>query len=315
MSTASGIVTPGGASPDGVIHDIGYRPYTGPRKAEAHIARSLLTSSYKNAFGWGRSMQSKMLPSIVLAIYTLPAIIQVAVAVISKQLTQEEMLWIRYPDYATGVGFFTVAVFAAAQAPALFSRDQRCGSIALYLSRPLRSFIYVLMRWLGLVLALLTVISLPLIVMGIGSVLAGLDKSDQLKGVAQGVALGVVLAALLAALTGLVSSWSTKKGFAVVISMMTLMVSAGIAGAFYAVASQEDMRALLRVAMMLSPATLYQALVQTLAPAPDPIEGLTDPSANLGGTGMGLVYLLVAGSIVGVCLLLLRLHYRKVASR
>ena len=38
----------------GVIHDIGYRRYTGPRLGRAQIARALYWHSLRSAFGIGR---------------------------------------------------------------------------------------------------------------------------------------------------------------------------------------------------------------------------------------------------------------------
>ena len=48
---------PSSATPEGrsVIHDLGYRPYTGPRLGPAAIARALLVTGFRNAFGLGRS--------------------------------------------------------------------------------------------------------------------------------------------------------------------------------------------------------------------------------------------------------------------
>ena len=47
--------TPAGGS---VIHDLGYRPYTGPRLGAGAIARALTLTGFRNAFGLGRSGRS-----------------------------------------------------------------------------------------------------------------------------------------------------------------------------------------------------------------------------------------------------------------
>ena len=43
---------PTSATPEGgsVIHDLGYRPYTGPRLGSAAIARALVSTGFRNAF-------------------------------------------------------------------------------------------------------------------------------------------------------------------------------------------------------------------------------------------------------------------------
>ena len=57
--------TPAGGS---VIHDLGYRPYTGARVGPGAIARALTLTGFRNAFGLGRSGRSKVLPFILLVI-------------------------------------------------------------------------------------------------------------------------------------------------------------------------------------------------------------------------------------------------------
>ena len=50
----------------GVIHDLGYRPYDGPRAGDGAIALALFLSGFRNAFGLGRSGKSKVLPFLLL---------------------------------------------------------------------------------------------------------------------------------------------------------------------------------------------------------------------------------------------------------
>ena len=47
----------------GVIHDLGYRRYDGPRDGVAIIARTLYVTGLRYAFGLGRSGKSKNRPS------------------------------------------------------------------------------------------------------------------------------------------------------------------------------------------------------------------------------------------------------------
>ena len=117
-----------------VIHDLGYRPYAGPRLGEGAIARSLILTGFRNAFGLGRSGKSKALPFILLALNLFPAVILVGVMV----LIGLDELPIGYAAYASTTQVL-LGIFVASQAPVLFSRDLRHGSIALYLARPLRA--------------------------------------------------------------------------------------------------------------------------------------------------------------------------------
>ena len=129
----------------GVIHDLGYRPYTGPRRGEGAIADALFVTGFRNAFGLGRSGKSKVLPFLLLVLNLLPAVITLGVVV----LVGVSELPIPYVEYASTTQVL-LGIFVAAQAPVLFSRDLRHGSISLYLARPLRAGSYALARWAAL---------------------------------------------------------------------------------------------------------------------------------------------------------------------
>ena len=63
----------------GVIHDIGYRSYEGPREGTRALALSLYTTGLRHAFGLGRSGRSKVLPFLLLGLGALPAVIIIGV--------------------------------------------------------------------------------------------------------------------------------------------------------------------------------------------------------------------------------------------
>ena len=50
----------------GVIHDLGYRPYSGPRLGEGPVAWAFFLTGLRNAYGLGRSGRSKVLPMMLL---------------------------------------------------------------------------------------------------------------------------------------------------------------------------------------------------------------------------------------------------------
>ena len=74
MTSADEISRPGG-----VIHDIGYRRYTGPRLGRRHATAALYVHSVRTAFGLGRSAKAKIFPGIVIALAFAVAIVAVAV--------------------------------------------------------------------------------------------------------------------------------------------------------------------------------------------------------------------------------------------
>ena len=116
----------------GVIHDLGYRHFDGVREGTPAIARTLFVTGLRHAYGLGRSGKSKVMPFLLLAMSLLPATIVVGVVV----LTGLDELPVSYADY-TNQTQLLVSLFAASQAPVLFSRDLRHRSIVLYLARPL----------------------------------------------------------------------------------------------------------------------------------------------------------------------------------
>ena len=100
---------------------------------------------------------------------------------------------IGYAEYASTTQVL-LGIFVASQAPVLFSRDLRHGTISLYLARPLRSSAYALSRWASLLGATLVFLLLPIVILYAVALLGELDVGEQTR--QAGIALG--LAVLLA---------------------------------------------------------------------------------------------------------------------
>ena len=223
--------TPAGGS---VIHDLGYRPYSGPRVGPGAIARALTLTGFRNAFGLGRSGRSKVLPFILLALNLMPAVIVGGVLAFAGL----EELPIGYAEYASTTQVL-LGIFVAAQAPVLFSRDLRHGTISLYLARPLRSSTYALSRWVALLAATLVFLLLPIAILYAVALLAELPVVEQTRQAGIALGLAVLLALSLAGIAGLVASWSTRRGFAVVATIALLVIANGIVTAVQGISSEE----------------------------------------------------------------------------
>ena len=103
------------AARTGVIHDIGYRHYEGPRLGRAAIIRALAWYSLRSAFGIGRGAKAKIIPVIAVAIMCVPAVVNtVAVAGGRGQLVD-------YDTYVFQLRVLVMIIFIAAQAPELVS--------------------------------------------------------------------------------------------------------------------------------------------------------------------------------------------------
>lgn len=294
--------SPPGSRP-GVIHDLGYRHFDGAREGWGAIARTLFTTGLRHAYGLGRSGKSKVMPFLLLAMSLLPAAIVVGVVV----LTGLEDLPVSYADY-TNQTQLLVSLFAAAQAPVLFSRDLRHRSIVLYLARPLGASVFAAVRWLSLSVAILLFTLLPTVLLLVGALLSGLDTSDQATAALKAVVLQVLLAMLVAGVSGLISSVSLRRGFAVVGSVMALIVLTGVVTVMQNIAWFEGDSESVPVAVgLVSPWSLYSGLANAWGAGVEtvvPVEGAWVPA-----------YVIVALLVVAGCLLGLVARFRKVGSR
>lgn len=294
--------SPGGPT-GGVIHDIGYRRYDGARDGAPALARTLYVTGLRHAFGLGRSPRSRILPFVLLGLSTLPAVIVVGVLAVFG--TPE--LPLTYADYTNQTGIL-VTLFAAAQAPVLFSRDLRHRSIVLYLARPLPAAAFALVRWLSLATAILAFLLLPVLVLYAGALLSGLDVTDETGGLLKAVTLQVLLAAMLAGVTGLVSSVSLRRGFAVVGSILVLAVGGGVVSVVQAIAREEGATTVGVAAGLGSPQVLVTGLGHAWGVTGDAITAPT-------GAGWVAAYVAAGLLLAAACVALLVLRFRTVGSR
>jgi ABC-2 type transport system permease protein len=286
----------------GVIHDLGYRPYTGPRLGEGSIASALVVTGLRNAFGLGRSTKSKVLPFILLALNLFPAVILVGVMV----LVGLDSLPSGYSSYASTTQVL-LGIFVAAQAPVLFSRDLRHGSIALYLARPLRASTYALSRWASLLVATLIFLLLPILLLYVGALLGELDFTEQTEQAAIAALLGLLLALNLTGVSGLIASWSTRRGFAVVATIAVLLIGNGIVTAVQGIALAQDERRSAEIAGLFSPYSLYRGCAAAFGDG----NSLAAPT----GAAMQSAYVVVFVAIAAATLAGLIWRYQRVAGR
>ena len=294
---------PSAATPEGrsVIHDLGYRPYTGARLGGGAITRALIVTGFRNAFGLGRSGRSKVLPFVLLGLNLLPAVIVGGVMV----LVGLDELPIAYAEYASTTQVL-LGIFVASQAPVLFSRDLRHGTISLYLARPLPSDTYAIARWASLLGATLVFLVTPVLVLYAVALLGELDVSDQTRDAAVAVGLAVLLALCLTGVAGLIAAWSTRRGFAVVATIALLLLGNGFVSAVQAISGEEGRPRVGEVAGLFSPYSLYRGLMATWTDT----EAVTPPT----GVPMQAAYVVVFVLVSAGCLAGLVQRYRRVAT-
>lgn len=285
--------------PTGVIHDIGYRPYAGPRLGEAGIAWSMFITGLRHCFGLGRSARSKVLPMGLLGLMLLPALILVGVLVQARDLLGLDEHLVPYSTYPITVQLL-ISVFVASQAPALISRDLRFGTITLYLARPSRRSTYVLVRLASLTAATFLLISAPLLLMYLGGLLADLPIGRETR-LFLGAELGaLLLAACLSGLAALVAALTTRRGLAVAAVIVVLLVTYTVVSTVQGIAQGTQNPGVGEVAGIFSPYTLVQGLQVLLLDVPQATPVLPEGGGTLVLYVVGLV--VTIGGAVGAML-------------
>lgn len=202
------LVAPG----TGVIHDIGYQTYDGPRLGRGKIAIALCWHSLRSAFGFGRGPKAKVVPVITFVIICAPAVINAVVMALGRSGS-------RVVDYDTYVGtlrVFVLLVFIAAQAPELVSRDLRSRVLPLYFARPMRRIDYPAAKYAAFVLACLAMVDIPVLLLYIGTILqvhGGAAVLAQTRALLPGLLVGLMWAVVLAAVGLALACVSGRRAF------------------------------------------------------------------------------------------------------
>jgi ABC-2 type transport system permease protein len=285
VSSLSERPEPNSAAPAGVIHDLGYRPYVGPRLGDGPVAWAFFLTGLRNTYGLGRSGRSKVLPMILLGMMLLPALILVGVLVQARDVLDLNSQIVSYSRYPV-ITQLLISVFVAAQAPALISRDLRFRTITLYLARPMRRSVYVLVRLASLMVATFVLIGAPLVLMYLGGLLADLPVGRETGRFLGGMVGAILLAACLSGLAALVAALTVRRGLAVAAVIVVLLVSYTVVSTIQGIAVGSGHETVGEVAGLFSPYTLVNGVQVFLFDSPNATP--TPPSGN----GMGLIYVL-----------------------
>ena len=207
-----------------VIHDIGYKPYTGPRQGHGQIVRGLYVHSLRAVFGFGRGPKAKIVPFFVAAVMLFPAVLNCYAA------SKDEALVMPYSLLAYRLFLFAV-VFVAVAAPELVSRDLRHHTLPLYFSRPLRRADYPLAKLLALMTGVLIIEFLPILVSYLGQIASAssghaiwLDTRQAFPG----AVVAVCYALLLSPISLLLASSTGRRVIATGIIAILFLVTTAI---------------------------------------------------------------------------------------
>ncbi|HEX6356248.1 hypothetical protein [Actinophytocola sp.] len=278
----------------GVIHDIGYQRYEGPRLGRGYSMRALYVHTVRSAYGLGRSAWAKLLPFTVLGFASLASLILV---VINTQLPTQVI------DYVGIASTFTYAaiVFVAVVAPEIVSVDLRSNLIQLYLSRPLRRRDYALTKLAALATATFALFAVPMLIMFLGMAFNTDDGITgvfgELGGLVQGLVAGVIHAALLSALALPLASLSGRRVFASGMIIAVFLLTTPVSAALQAFGND--------LGGLLDPSSLLNGVDQWLF----------GPGIGIVQIGeYGPVYAIVAAGLIALGTALSVLRYKKVKS-
>jgi ABC-2 type transport system permease protein len=278
----------------GVIHDIGYQRYDGPRLGRGYATRSLYVHGVRTAFGLGRSAKAKIFPWLVAGIMLAIAVV---VTAIRSQLGRPVMTYLAFPGNVS----LLAILFCAAVAPELVSRDLRSGVLPLYFSRPISRPDYALAKVTALATAVWLVLAGPQLLMFIGGVFSVHGAKavwHEFLDFLPGVANSAIYAVVYASLSLLVASLASRRAVAAAVIVAVFVVTTPVVGVLNVAPSQT----LHQLAFLASPSTVVQGAGAWLFHLDDPQVG-----------GFGPVYLLAVVALVVGCVLAVLARYQKVA--
>lgn len=294
-----------GSTAAGVIHDIGYRRYDGPRLGRWYSVCSLYSHGVRTAFGLGRGAKAKVFPWICVGIVTVVATILIVVRSLAP--ADVPAYW-QFPENVS----LLVILFCAVVAPELVSRDLRGGVLPLYFSRPPTRPEYALGKLAALVSAVFVLLAGAQTLMFAGAAfsLDGVSAVwDEFGDYAQGLASSGVYAVTFSALALLVASLAGRRAVAAALVVALFLITTPVFGVLMGIAHSGNgtgeltgnALALSQLAGLVSPMTLVSGVGRWWF----------DAESSVGPYGP--VYGAVTLGLVLVSVLLLLLRYQRVA--
>lgn len=286
-----------------VIHDIGFRHYSGERSGRGWIVRSLVLDTVRGVFGLGRPARTKVMPWVLVGILLLPPV----VIALSVLLTGDDELPMSFTQYL-GQFQLPITLFVAGAAPYAVSRDLRFGVMPLYLSRPMLRTDYVAARLAGIVVALFAVMALPQTMLLVGGLLAELPAGDLLVGWLGGLLASALLATLLGVVGLAIAAYTPRRGLGIAAIVTILLVTTGVSYALSGIAESQGQTDLAVLGGVIDPYRLVDGLA-AWGLGVDPV----DPTFALTQAWHFLVFVLAYAAALAAFGAAAMLRYRKAA--
>ncbi|MSO87516.1 MAG: hypothetical protein EXQ71_08345 [Acidimicrobiia bacterium] len=157
----------------GAIYDRGYRPYEGAVGGRASARSALFRTSVRRAMGWRRSWRQKVAPLGLLAVVTVPAIVNVGIVYITGGDFENQISIITYREYV-GVSS-ALLLFVALTAPDIMCPDRRQRVLPLIFARPLTGADYVIAKVAAMTALVFGFSLIPQVVLFLGQMLVSAD--------------------------------------------------------------------------------------------------------------------------------------------
>lgn len=151
---------------EGVVFDLGWRPYDGPRLGRSGARRALYRDGLRRVLGLRRRARRKVFPFTLMAIALLPALFFVAFGVIAGEFDAAATFF-GHSQYFDLTGAL-VLIFTALASSELLVPDRVHGTLSVYASRPLTTADYVAMRAASLATVVFGFLWLPHLVLFLG---------------------------------------------------------------------------------------------------------------------------------------------------
>ncbi len=227
-ANANGVASPRASTSASTIHDIGYQRYTGRVDGPRAAWRALFAHGVRTMFGLGRRARFKAIPAFVLLFTLIPVLGMLTVVGASAGAVP-----VRYAALI-GPQLVLYALFAAAQVPELFSRDQQQHVLPLLFTRQLTRDSYALVRLASVLASIFFVVALPPLLLYLGEYGNATDPTAAFE--RMGGQIGPVLVtsitatAVFGTVAALIASLTPRRAYATA-AVIGLFLATAAAGA------------------------------------------------------------------------------------
>jgi len=213
----------------GAVYDRGYRPYDGQRGRRGAATLALYKASMRRALGLRRTWRQKVAPFMLLAVVTIPAIVNVGIGYVTRDRFDSFVI-ITYREYV-GVSS-ALLLFVALVAPDVMCPDRRQKVLPLMFARPLLGTDYVVAKVGSIATILFAFSYLPQVVLFVGNMLVSNAALDYFTGhldVLWKVPLSIIVLAVYYAMIGCSVSSLTDRRIVAGASVIGLFLLTSIA--------------------------------------------------------------------------------------